>query len=91
GLTSPVPHQRTKLAPPSVSPPSIPLSSPTSRKPVQLKSALRPLDPDVSRVEVRIQDGQRSDTVVTTNGESGATVNRAQSFQGKRPLLKGTA
>lgn len=82
GLTSPVPHQRTKLAPPSISPPSIPLSSPTSRKPVNPRPALRSLD------DVRIQDGQRSDAMVATNGESGVTVNRAQSFQGSRPQLK---
>ncbi|XP_016142318.1 oligophrenin-1-like isoform X2 [Sinocyclocheilus grahami] len=89
-LTSPFPHQRTKLAPPSVSPPSIPLSSPTSRKPAHPRPALRPLDSDVSRLEVRIQDGQRSDAMVTTNGESGVTVNRTQSFQGRRPPLRGT-
>uniref|UniRef100_A0A673NQI6 Oligophrenin-1-like n=1 Tax=Sinocyclocheilus rhinocerous TaxID=307959 RepID=A0A673NQI6_9TELE len=88
-LTSPFPHQRTKLAPPSVSPPSIPLSSPTSRKPAHLRPALRPLDSDV-RLEVRIQDGQKSDAMVTTNGESGVTVNRTQSFQGRRPPLRGT-
>lgn len=90
GLTSPVPHQRTKLAPPSICPPSIPLSSPTSRKPVNPRPALRPLDSDVGRLEVRMQDGQRSDAMVTTNGESGGTVNRAQSFQGSRPQLKRT-
>ncbi|XP_073695768.1 oligophrenin-1 [Garra rufa] len=67
GLTSPVPHQRTKLVPPSVSPPSIPLSSPTSRKPLQ-----------------------RSDALVTTNGESGVAVNRTQSFQGRKPPLRVT-
>ncbi|XP_016299029.1 oligophrenin-1-like [Sinocyclocheilus anshuiensis] len=89
-LTSPFPHQRTKLTPPSVSPPSIPLSSPTSRKPAHPRPALRPLDSDVSRLEVRIQDGQRSDAMVTTNGESGVTVNRTQSFQGRRPPLRGT-
>lgn len=90
GLISPVPHQRTKLAPPSISPPSIPLSSPPSRKPVNPRPALRPLDSDVGRLEVRIQDGQRADAMVTTNGESGVTVNRAQSFQGSRPQLKTT-
>lgn len=90
GLTSPVPHQRKKLAPPSICPPSIPLSSPTSRKPVNPRPALRPLDSDVGRVEVRIQDGQRSDALVTANGESGGTVNRTQSFQGSRPQLKRT-
>ncbi|XP_067294688.1 oligophrenin-1 [Pseudorasbora parva] len=89
-LTSPVPHQRTKLAPPSISPPSIPLSSPTSRKPVNPRPALRPLDSDVGRLEVRIQDGQRLDAMVTTNGESGAIVKRAQSFHGSRSQLKGT-
>ncbi|XP_043095606.1 oligophrenin-1 isoform X3 [Puntigrus tetrazona] len=91
GLTSPVPHQRTKLAPPSISPPSIPLSSPISRKPAQPRAALRPLDSDISRVEARLQDGQRTDAMVATNGESGVTVNRVQSFQGKGPLLRGTA
>uniref|UniRef100_A0A673MHQ2 Oligophrenin 1 n=1 Tax=Sinocyclocheilus rhinocerous TaxID=307959 RepID=A0A673MHQ2_9TELE len=90
GLTSPVPHQRTKLTPPSISPPSIPLSSPTSWKPAHPRPALRPLDSDVSRLEVRIQAGQRSDAMVTTNGESRVTVNRAQSFQGRRPQLKET-
>uniref|UniRef100_A0A672RAC4 Oligophrenin 1 n=1 Tax=Sinocyclocheilus grahami TaxID=75366 RepID=A0A672RAC4_SINGR len=90
GLTSPVPHQRTKLTPPSISPPSVPLSSPTSRKPTHPRPALRPLDSDVSMLEVRIQAGQRSDAMVTTNGESRVTVNRAQSFQGRRPQLKET-
>ncbi len=88
GLTSPVPHQRTKLAPPSVSPPSIPLSSPTSQKPAHPKTALRPLDSDVSRLDVRTQADQRSDAMVATNGKSG--VNRAQSFQGRRPPPKET-
>ncbi|XP_051961365.1 oligophrenin-1 isoform X2 [Xyrauchen texanus] len=88
-ITSPVPHQRTKLAPPSVSPPSVPLSSPTSWRPGLPKPAVRPLDSDVSKLEVRIQDSQRSDAIMTTNGESGATVNRAQSFQGRRPQPKG--
>ncbi|XP_051516430.1 oligophrenin-1 isoform X3 [Myxocyprinus asiaticus] len=87
-ITSPVPHQRTKLAPPSVSPPSVPLSSPTSWRPGLPKPASRPLDSDVAKLEVRIQDSQRSDAMVTTNGESGATVNRAQSFQGRRPQPK---
>lgn len=90
GLTSPVPPQRKKLAPPSISPPSIPLSSPTSRKPAHPRPALRPLDSDFSRHEVKIQAGQRSDPMVTTNGESRVTVSRAQSFQGWRPQLKET-
>ncbi|XP_057182217.1 oligophrenin-1 isoform X1 [Triplophysa rosa] len=85
-LTNPIPHQRTKLVPPSVSPPSVPLS-PTSWKP---KPALRPLDCDVSKLDVRIQESPRQDGAATTNGESGATVNRAQSFQGRRPQLKVT-
>ncbi|XP_042612315.1 oligophrenin-1-like [Cyprinus carpio] len=89
-LTSPFPHQRTKLEPPSVAPPSIPLSSPTSRKPAHPRPALRPLDSDVSRLEVRTQDGQRSDAMVTANGESGVTVNRTISFQAKRSPLKAT-
>ncbi|XP_073717241.1 oligophrenin-1 isoform X2 [Misgurnus anguillicaudatus] len=83
-LTGPVPHQRTKLAPPSVSPPSIPLSSPKPRP------ALRPLDCDISKLDIRIQDGHRSDGTVTTGGESGVKVNRAQSFQGRRQPLQGT-
>lgn len=87
GDGSPVPQQRTKLNPPSMSPPSIPLSSPTSRRPLQPRPALRLLEPEVSRLDVRMQDGQRSDA--TTNGEPGGTVNRAQSFQ-KRTQLKGT-
>ncbi|KTG40911.1 hypothetical protein cypCar_00000656 [Cyprinus carpio] len=90
GLTSPVPPQKKKLAPPSISPPSIPLSSPTSRKPAHPRPALRPLDSDFSRHEVKIQAGQRSDPMVTTNGESRVTVSRAQSFQGWRPQLKET-
>ncbi|XP_042580219.1 oligophrenin-1 [Cyprinus carpio] len=90
GLTSPVPPQRKKLAPPSISPPSIPLSSPTSRKPAHPRPALRPLDSDFSRHEVKIQAGQRSEPMVTTNGESRVTVSRAQSFQGWRPQLKET-
>ncbi|KAA0717191.1 Oligophrenin-1 [Triplophysa tibetana] len=85
-LTNPIPHQRTKLVPPSISPPSVPLS-PTSWKP---KPALRPLDCDVSKIDVRIKESQRQDGAVTANGVSGAMVNRAQSFQGRRPQLKGT-
>ncbi|XP_051979078.1 oligophrenin-1-like isoform X1 [Xyrauchen texanus] len=88
-LTSPVPHQRTKLAPPSFCPPSVPLSSPTSRRP-DLPKALRPLDcDDDAKLEIRIQDNQRSNAMVTTNGELGASVNRAQSFQGRTPQPKG--
>ncbi|XP_026067757.1 oligophrenin-1-like [Carassius auratus] len=90
GLTSPVPHQRTKLAPPSISPPSIPLSSPTSRKPAHPIPALRSFDSDISKLEVRMQAGQRSDGMVTTNGESRVTVNRAQSFQARRPQHRET-
>ncbi|XP_026104673.1 oligophrenin-1 [Carassius auratus] len=89
-LISPFPHHRTKLEPPSVAPPSIPLSSPTSRKLAHSRTALRPLDADVSRLEVKTQDGQRSDAMVTTNRDSGVTVNRNISFQGRKPALRGT-
>ncbi|XP_059404049.1 oligophrenin-1-like [Carassius carassius] len=89
-LTSPFPHHRTKLEPPSVAPPSIPLSSPTSWKLAHSRPALRPLDADVSRLEVKTQDGQRSDAMVTTNRDSGVTVNRNISFQGRKPPLRGT-
>lgn len=87
GDGGPVPQQRTKLIPPSISPPSIPLSSPTSRRPLHPRPAVRLLEPEVSRFDARIQDGLRSDA--TTNGDSGGKVNRAKSFQ-KRTQLKGT-
>ncbi|KAL6463103.1 hypothetical protein MHYP_G00274940 [Metynnis hypsauchen] len=91
-LTSPVPHQRTKLAPPSVAPPSIPpssppalpRSSPPSRAPPQRVSVLP--KPELSRLAPRTQDGgQRSDSAATANGEPGVTVGRTQSFQGRKP------
>ncbi|XP_036436047.1 oligophrenin-1 isoform X1 [Colossoma macropomum] len=91
-LSSPVPHQRTKLAPPSVAPPSIPpssppalpRSSPPSRTPPQRLSVLP--KPELSRLAPRTQDGgQRSNPTATANGESGVTVGRTQSFQGRKP------
>uniref|UniRef100_A0AAR2JJH5 Rho-GAP domain-containing protein n=1 Tax=Pygocentrus nattereri TaxID=42514 RepID=A0AAR2JJH5_PYGNA len=96
--TSPVPHQRTKLAPPSVAPPSIPpssppalpRSSPPSRAPPQRVSLLP--KPELSRLAPRTQDGgQRSDSAVSANGETGVTVGRTQSFQGRKPPPRVTA
>ncbi|TRZ02045.1 hypothetical protein DNTS_001150 [Danionella cerebrum] len=81
GFISPVPQQR-KLAPPSVSPPSIPLSSPTSHKPLQYRAAQRLTD-----AQVKVQDAQRLDAVTTTNGESGGAL--MNSFQGKRGQFRG--
>uniref|UniRef100_A0AAY5ES32 Oligophrenin 1 n=1 Tax=Electrophorus electricus TaxID=8005 RepID=A0AAY5ES32_ELEEL len=91
---SPVPHQRTKLAPPSVAPPSIPPSSPPPRAP-QLRHSVPPKpamrherysDCEVSRLVSRIPDGgQRSDALATANGEVGVSVGRAQSFQARKP------
>ncbi|XP_030648269.1 oligophrenin-1 [Chanos chanos] len=91
--TSPLPHQRTKLGPPPISPPSIPISSPPpclhpQRQLPPTKPSLgldRHSDSDVAKLVARIQDGfQKSDAMTTTNGDSGVAVGRAQSFQGRR-------
>ncbi|KAL2094682.1 hypothetical protein ACEWY4_009401 [Coilia grayii] len=102
--TSPTPPQRTKLVPPSCSPPSIPSSSSSPPPPSGSSGARAPLPPkptptprpqdrlsdgDVAKMVARLQEGGgglRPDaTVATENGESGVTVSRAQSFQGKKP------
>ncbi|XP_012678397.1 oligophrenin-1 isoform X2 [Clupea harengus] len=100
--SSPTPPQRTKLVPPSCSPPSIPSSchpssvpaSSGARLPLPLKPTPTPRpqdwhsDSDVAKMVARLQDGgHRTDT--TGNGESGVAVGRAQSFQGKKPLPRG--
>ncbi|XP_076843650.1 oligophrenin-1 [Brachyhypopomus gauderio] len=89
----PVPHQRTKLVPPSIAPPS----SPPSRAPqLRLLAPPRPAlrldrfsDSEVSRLVSRIPEVvQRSDASATANGEAGASVGRSQSFQGRKPPVR---
>ncbi|XP_062393060.1 oligophrenin-1 isoform X2 [Sardina pilchardus] len=98
--TSPVPPQRPKTGPPSCSPPSIPSSFPPSSsgarlplppKPTPTPRPDRPSEGDVAKLVARLQDGgTRPDAgTATSNGESGATVGRAQSFQGKKPPSRG--
>ncbi|XP_071190429.1 oligophrenin-1 isoform X3 [Salvelinus alpinus] len=81
--TSPTPLQRTK---PITAPPRLP-REPPQRQALLPRPSIRQdrhSDFDVAKLVAKLPDGgQRPD--VTANGETGVTVNRAQSFQGRRP------
>ncbi|KPP75151.1 oligophrenin-1-like [Scleropages formosus] len=78
--TSPVPMQRTKLANCSPHIQKQPL------KPKPSVKSERHSDSDVSKLVSRLQEvSQRADGA-TSNGEAGVTVNRASSFQSRKPL-----
>ncbi|KAL0994219.1 hypothetical protein UPYG_G00119410 [Umbra pygmaea] len=82
--TSPIPLQRTK---PSNAPPRLP-RDPQQRQALLPKPSIRQvrhMNSDVTGL-VKLQDGgQKPDTAATANGQIGVNVNRAQSFQIKRP------
>ncbi|KAM9498333.1 oligophrenin-1-like isoform 2-T2 [Salvelinus alpinus] len=86
--TSPTPLQRTK---PITAPPR--LHRDTQRQALLPKPSTRQdrhSDSDVAKLVAKLQDGgQRSDA--TANGETGVTVNRAQSFQCRRPPPRSVA
>uniref|UniRef100_A0A674B3S9 Oligophrenin 1 n=1 Tax=Salmo trutta TaxID=8032 RepID=A0A674B3S9_SALTR len=81
--TSPTPLQRTK---PITAPPRLP-REPPQRQALLPRASIRKdkhSDSDVAKQVAKLPDGgQRPDA--TANGETGVTVNRAQSFQGRRP------
>ncbi|KAJ7995902.1 hypothetical protein DPEC_G00231520 [Dallia pectoralis] len=87
--TSPTPLLRTK-------PITVPVRltrEPSQRHALLPKAPIRPekpSDPEVTELVTKPQDGcQRSDTAA--NGETVVTVNRAQSFQGRRPPPRSAA
>uniref|UniRef100_A0A8C7LFA3 Oligophrenin 1 n=1 Tax=Oncorhynchus kisutch TaxID=8019 RepID=A0A8C7LFA3_ONCKI len=81
--TSPTPLQRTK---PITAPPRLP-REPPQRQALLPRPSIRQdrhSDSNVVKLVAKLPDGgQRPDA--TANGETGVTVNRAQSFQGRRP------
>ncbi|XP_041741848.1 oligophrenin-1 isoform X1 [Coregonus clupeaformis] len=89
--TSPTPLQRTK---PITAPPRLP-RDPPQRQALLPKPSIRQdrhSDSDVAKLVAKLPDGgQRPDTAATANGETGVTVNRAQSFQGRRPPPRNVA
>uniref|UniRef100_A0AAZ3RCZ0 Oligophrenin 1 n=1 Tax=Oncorhynchus tshawytscha TaxID=74940 RepID=A0AAZ3RCZ0_ONCTS len=88
--TSPTPLQRTK---PITAP--LRLHRDTQRQALLPKPSTRQdrhSDSDVAKLVAKLQDGgQRPDTAATVNGETGVTVNRAQSFQCRRPPPRSVA
>uniref|UniRef100_A0A674CKB4 Oligophrenin 1 n=1 Tax=Salmo trutta TaxID=8032 RepID=A0A674CKB4_SALTR len=88
--TSPTPLQRTK----PITAPSR-LHRDTQRQALLPKPSTRQdrhSDSDVAKLVAKLQDGgQRPDTAATANGETGVTVNRAQSFQCRRPPPRSVA
>lgn len=88
--TSPTPLQRTK----PITAPSR-LHRDTKRQALLPKPSTRQdrhSDSDVAKLVAKLQDGgQRPDTAATANGETGVTVNRAQSFQCRRPPPRSVA
>uniref|UniRef100_A0A8C7UUF5 Oligophrenin 1 n=1 Tax=Oncorhynchus mykiss TaxID=8022 RepID=A0A8C7UUF5_ONCMY len=81
--TSPTPLQRTK---PITAPPRLP-REPPQRQALLPRPSIRQdrhSDSNIVKLVAKLPDGgQRPDA--TANGETGVTVNRAQSFQGRRP------
>ncbi|XP_021474053.2 oligophrenin-1 [Oncorhynchus mykiss] len=88
--TSPTPLQRTK---PITAP--LRLHRDTQRQALLPKPSTRQdrhSDSDVAKLVAKLQDGgQRPDRAATVNGETGVTVNRAQSFQCRRPPPRSVA
>ncbi|XP_064837497.1 oligophrenin-1-like isoform X3 [Oncorhynchus masou masou] len=88
--TSPTPLQRTK---PITAP--LRLHRDTQRQALLPKPSTRQdrhSDSDVAKLVAKLQDGgQKPDTAATVNGETGVTVNRAQSFQCRRPPPRSVA
>ncbi|KAL4630826.1 oligophrenin-1 isoform X2 [Arapaima gigas] len=80
--SSPVPLQRTKLA----------NCSPQAQKqPLKPKPNMRPerhSDSDVSKLVSKLQDGGQKADGAISNGEMGVKVNRASSFQCRKPPLR---
>ncbi|XP_035289174.1 oligophrenin-1 [Anguilla anguilla] len=89
--TSPVPLQRTKLA---NSGPRLSVKEMVQKQALLPKPSCRlerHSDSDVAKLVARLQDsGQKADTSAT-NGDMGATVNRASSFQSRKPPPRGFA
>lgn len=87
--TSPTPLQRTK---PITAPPRLP-REPPQRQALLPRPSIRQdrhSDSDVAKLVAKLPDGgQRPDA--TANGETGVTVNRAQSFQCRRPPPRSVA
>uniref|UniRef100_A0A6Q2Z616 Oligophrenin 1 n=1 Tax=Esox lucius TaxID=8010 RepID=A0A6Q2Z616_ESOLU len=88
--TSPTPLQRTK----SITAPLRLTRDPPQRQALLPKPSIRQdrhSDSEVTEIVTKLQDGcQRPDTAATANGEL-VTVNRAQSFQGRRPPPRSAA
>ncbi|KAJ8266488.1 hypothetical protein GJAV_G00130990 [Gymnothorax javanicus] len=86
--TSPVPLQRTKLANSS---PWMSGREPSQKQALMPKPSsklLRHSDSDVTKLVARLHEGsQRADTL-STNGDTGVSVNRASSFQSRKPPLR---
>ncbi|XP_036379957.1 oligophrenin-1-like isoform X2 [Megalops cyprinoides] len=89
--TSPVPLQRTKLtnSGPWASTRETSLKQPLMPKPSTRLE--RHSDSDVAKLVARMQDGGQRPDASTANGEAGVTVNRASSFQNRKPPPRGVA
>ncbi|KAJ8401795.1 hypothetical protein AAFF_G00377660 [Aldrovandia affinis] len=87
--TSPVPLQRTKL---SNCGPWTGARETTQKQPLMPKPSSRlerHSDSDVAKLVARLQDGGQRADAAAANGDAGVTVNRASSFQSRKPPVRG--